>query len=141
MNGWRDPVFVVALAAGPAAALVLAALPGLVLAPGLHYPLPALALAILVYPPLEEWVFRGELQPALARRLPARLGPLSAANGLTSLAFAALHLLAHPPAWAAAVFLPSLVFGFMRERSGGLAQPITLHLTYNASYFLLLQPM
>lgn len=140
MNPWRDRRFYAALAAGLAATVVLAALPALAWAPGLHYPPAVLLLVILVYPPLEEWVFRGCLQPALASRLPAIRGPLSLANAVTSLAFAGFHLVAHPPLWAAAVFLPSLVFGYFRERSAGLLAPVVLHAGYNASYFLLLRP-
>ncbi|MDN5937271.1 MAG: JDVT-CTERM system glutamic-type intramembrane protease [Salinisphaera sp.] len=142
MRPWSDPLFYAALAAGPAAALVLAVwLPALAWLPGLHYPAQVLLLAILVYPLLEEWLFRGLLQPWIAGCFHHALGPLSAANALTSAAFAALHLLYHPPLWAAAVFLPSLVFGYFRERNGGVAAPVVLHGGYNAAYYLLLAPI
>lgn len=135
----RDPLVFLALAAGPLACLLIAALP----AAGLHlgWPWaqwPVLLLAVVVYPVLEEIVFRGGLQPALASRLPAAAGPLTLANFLTSVVFCALHFLFHPPLWAVGVFLPSLVFGYFRERHNGLAVPIALHGVYNASYFLIL---
>ena len=63
--------------------------------------------------------------------------PMVMANVLTSIAFAAVHLYAHPPLWALAVFFPSLVFGYFRDRSGRLEGPILLHIGYNASYFML----
>lgn len=138
MSPARDPLFWLALAAGPAGCLLLAMLPGVQLLPGLPASWLAPLLAVAVYPPVEEWLFRGELQPWLAERLRAAAGPLTAANAATSAVFAGLHLIFHPPAWAAAVLLPSLVFGYFRERSGGLAAPITLHAGYNAAYFLLL---
>lgn len=92
---------------------------------------------VLLLPILEEWVFRGALQPALGARWPQRYGPLSLANLLASLAFTALHFFQHAPLWAASVFLPSLLFGYFRERHGNLASPILLHVWYNAGYFLL----
>ncbi|MEQ8798377.1 MAG: JDVT-CTERM system glutamic-type intramembrane protease [Salinisphaeraceae bacterium] len=98
-------------------------------------------MAILVYPVVEEWLFRGELQPRIGRKLIRRFGPLSAANLVTSALFTALHLLFHPPGWALAVFLPSLVFGYFRDATGGLAAPMLLHGFYNACFFVLLLPV
>lgn len=138
MKFYRDSLFWSAVFAGPAACLVLAVLPGVRWMPGLSLALWPFVLSVLVYPAVEEWLFRGELQPLIARWRSRCWGPLTLANVLTSVVFAALHLLFHPPLWAASVFLPSLVFGYFRERSGGLAAPIVLHATYNAAYFLLL---
>ena len=90
-----------------------------------------------LYPVAEEALFRGLVQGWLLDRPWGRLhrGPLSLANGLTSVLFAALHLFTHPPLAAALVFFPSLVFGVARERTGGLAWPIGLHGWYNAGWF------
>jgi uncharacterized protein len=101
-------------------------------------PLTTLLLLVLVVPVLEELVFRGLVQGALLERWPRqRLGPLSAANALTSFLFAVSHLVYRAPLWAAAVFVPSLVFGYFRERHGTLASPILLHCWYNAGFFWL----
>ncbi len=59
---------------------------------------------LLVQPCLEEWVFRGLLQGEALRLTtwrgrPARLGPVTWANALVTLAFVALHLLTTPVAW------------------------------------------
>ncbi len=95
-------------------------------------------LVILIYPLLEEIVFRGALQGWLLERgLTAAWGGISTANLLTSLVFTALHFIYHPPFWAAAVFLPSLVFGFFRDRYQRLTSAIALHVFYNAGYALL----
>lgn len=135
----RDPLLWAALAAGPAGCAALALLPGVPWSPGLPVgPLLWPALAVLVYPPLEEYVFRGGLQPWMGGRWPRRWGPLTAANLGASAAFAGLHFLFHPPLWAAAVFVPSLVFGYFRERHDTLATSIALHVAYNASYLLLI---
>lgn len=138
MQLYRDPLFWLALLAGPGACLLLAALPGVGWAPGVPPAWWPFLLSVLVYPVVEEWLFRGELQPLIARWRAGRWGPLTLANGLTSILFAALHLFFHPPLWAVAVFLPSLIFGWFRERSDGLVAPIALHGGYNAAYFLLL---
>lgn len=135
----RDWQWWAATAAGPVvwAALYLVLRPAFVpawplLHPGVFLP------AALVYPVLEEIVFRGLIQDALARHVPNPLpGPLTTANVLSSVLFALMHLIGHTPLWAAAVFLPSLVFGYFRERHG-LAAPIVLHVFYNAGYFWLL---
>lgn len=134
---YRDCQFRVALAAGPAFWAALA----LVTHPHFHpaWPLArpgAFALLCLVYPVLEEIVFRGLLQEWLAQRFGRRTWyGLSAANAATSVIFASLHFLYHPPLYAASVFLPSLVFGYFRERHAGLSAPIALHVWYNAGYF------
>lgn len=81
---------------------------------------------------VEELVFRGGLQALLLRRLGARTFGISAANLATSLAFAAVHLWAHPPLAALGVLPVSLVLGAAYERSGGrLGPPIALHLYFN----------
>lgn len=106
----------------------------------LHLPnaVVTLGFIVVIYPVLEEWLFRGHMQPWLAEHVSGGWGLLSWSNLLTSALFAALHFVFHPPLWAAAVFVPSLVFGFFRERHRHLDTPIILHMGYNASYTLLL---
>lgn len=136
---WRDPVFLAAIMA----ALIYWGLMSVISTPAtdlawpLREPLRFLYPALL-YPVAEEIIFRGWLQEFIQAKLhPWRLGPLTHANLITSVVFTALHFFNHPPLWAAAVFLPSLVFGLARERSGGLTAPILLHVFYNSGYFWL----
>ncbi|MEO5573578.1 MAG: JDVT-CTERM system glutamic-type intramembrane protease [Gammaproteobacteria bacterium] len=107
----------------------------------LRAPLTFLLLA-LVYPVLEELVFRGALQGALTRQTwgGRKLGPISLANFFTSLVFAGFHLFYHAPLWAALVFLPSLIFGYFRDRHQSVRPAIVLHVFYNAGYFWLFTP-
>ena len=93
----------------------------------------------LLYPLAEELVFRGLLQEALWRTRLGRLSVycLSMPNIVTSLIFTGFHFLAHPPAWAVAVIIPSLVFGFFRDRYQSVIPAIVLHVFYNSGYFLL----
>jgi len=137
---FRDPLFLAALAAGPVAWGILAIFLPVTTDPGW----PATRLwfflsAVLLYPVLEEIVFRGLLQGWLLEREWGRrtlLGPVSIANAIAALTFAVAHLIHQPPLWAMAVFLPGLVFGYFREVHG-LWSAILLHVVYNAGFIWL----
>lgn len=116
---------------------------GLLFGPHLRAPVGWLAWAslVLVQPFLEELVFRGLLQGQALAWLqrggrPWRLGPITLANALVTLAFVALHLRAQPLAWALAVAAPSLVFGHLRERFASVWPAVGLHAFYNAGFGL-----
>lgn len=135
----RDPHFLVAVGAGAVFWAVLAALGG-------AHPLPPARLLswsylylAVVAPALEELAFRGALMGWLleygwGRR---RLLGLTLANGTASVLFTAIHFAYHPPLWAAAVLVPSLLFGHLRDRSGSVLPAVCLHVFYNAGYFAL----
>ncbi len=93
----------------------------------------------LIYPVVEEMVFRGGVQGWLRERVRYQCDwwGISRANLYTSLLFTALHFVSHPPLWAIAVFIPSLIFGYFRDRYGGIARSTILHIVYNAGFFLL----
>ncbi len=96
---------------------------------------------VLLWPLIEELLFRGLLQGQLLRLSqntvqPRRIGRVTWANALTTLAFVALHLPAQPLAWALAVALPSLVFGHLRERFASVWPAVGLHVVYNAGFGL-----
>ena len=136
---WRDPLLYLALLAGPVCWLVLFYIlqPSIQLGWPLDEPWQFL-MPVVFYPFIEEIVFRGFIQELLHDRVSSRsFGPLSVANLLTSVLFTALHFIHHAPAWAALVFLPSLVFGFFKDRTGGLTAPILLHVFYNAGFLWL----
>jgi len=136
---WRDPLFYLALVAGLLSWLILY----FILAPGIQWGWPLqvplqFIYPVLLYPVVEEVVFRGFVQELVHDRISQRsLGPLSVANLLTSVVFTALHFIYHAPGWAALVFLPSLVFGFFKDRSHRLLAPILLHIFYNAGFIWL----
>ena len=136
---WRDPLLYLALLAGPVCWLVLFYIlqPSIQLGWPLDEPWQFL-MPVVFYPFIEEIVFRGFIQELLHDRVSSRsFGPLSVANLLTSVLSTALHFIHHAPAWAALVFLPSLVFGFFKDRTGGLTAPILLHVFYNAGFLWL----
>ncbi len=88
---------------------------------------------IVAWSVAEEIVFRGGLQPWLARALPERWQrrPVTLANLATSAVFCAAHLWRHPWPLAVAVFPVSLVYGAAREQSGRVWAPALLHTTFN----------
>jgi len=136
--GWRwlaDPRFALALLAGVGFWLALA---WLGLKPPVHG-LAALLSLVLLQALVEELLFRGLLQGWLAAKPWGRiqLAGFTLANLAASLLFTALHFAGHPPLWAAGVLLPSLLFGYFRDRHDSVLPAIALHVFYNAGYFLL----
>jgi uncharacterized protein len=94
---------------------------------------------VLWQPCWEEFFFRGLLQ-GYCRQQPwgrRTWGGITAANGVTSLLFMAGHWWHHPPLWATAVLVPSLLFGYYRDRFTSVYPSIVLHVWYNAGYFIL----
>lgn len=93
---------------------------------------------VVLWPVVEELLFRGVIQRELLR-LPALariFAGISGANALTSVLFASLHLVNHPPLWAAAVLVPSLVLGYTLERYQRLLVPMLLHSLFNATWLV-----
>lgn len=139
--GWEfgaERPFYVALAAAPLALLLLDwIVPSW--SNGIRLQASMVFSAVLWQPLIEELLFRGVIQGQLRKRDWARADILSltAANFITSLLFAIAHLADHAPAWAAAVMLPSLVFGYFRDRYGHLLPSLLLHAAYNGCYLLI----
>ncbi len=90
-------------------------------------------VAIAAWSVAEEIVFRGGLQPLLARWFGARgrSWPITPANVATSVVFAALHAWRHGAAVALGVFPASLLYGVARERTGRIAPAALLHVWFN----------
>ncbi|MFB6085418.1 MAG: lysostaphin resistance A-like protein [Halodesulfurarchaeum sp.] len=96
-------------------------------------------LSIVVIAPGEELLFRGVVQGRLREALPVRIAvPLAAAI------FATVHFFALTGAAKARfvaialLFFPSLVFGYVYERTQNLLVPILIHGAYNSTLFLAL---
>ena len=134
--GWlADRQFVRALLAGVVFWVVLDRLG----ATGPVLGLAALFSLILLQPLIEELLFRGLLQGRL-RAFSWGQRPFAGftlANWTVSLLFTALHFISHPPLWAAGVLVPSLLYGYFRDRHDSVTPAIALHVFYNAGYFLL----
>jgi membrane protease YdiL (CAAX protease family) len=99
----------------------------------------ALLKLTLVFPLVEELAFRGYLQ-SKAHAQPwgkSQFSGISVANLLTTFLFCSVHFLYHSFTWSIAVILPSLVFGYFRDRFSSVVPCIILHCFYNAGYYLL----
>jgi membrane protease YdiL (CAAX protease family) len=103
----------------------------------------AVAVAVVASPLVEEWLFRGRIQGALLKtpQGSCRVAGLSVANLVTALIFTSLHVAVRGEAWAAAVIVPSLVFGLFRDRYGSIRPSVLLHGFYNAGYLTLFPPL
>jgi uncharacterized protein len=101
---------------------------------------PAFLSVTLWQPLFEELLFRGIVQGYLLQSMPWQKTwfGLSTANLLTSFLFSLAHLANHPISWSLLVCVPSLCFGFVRDRFGSIYPAIALHAFYNTGYFLLI---
>lgn len=96
-------------------------------------------LSLVIWQPLvEEVLFRGIIQGQLGRRdwgQHSWLG-ISTANAVTTILFAAIHMINSSPLFALAVMAPSLVFGYFRDYCNSVYPSIIIHCTYNAMVFV-----
>jgi membrane protease YdiL (CAAX protease family) len=131
---WKDGAYWLALMAGPVSWCLLFFLTNHAGAP--TPPWEAFVKLALIYPILEEIVFRGGIQSFLMERssLSKKTFSISGANLITSFLFAAAHLLHQSPLWASLVFFPSLIFGWAREKYDSIVPSIVLHSFYNAGF-------
>ena len=74
----------------------------------------------------EEWFFRAYLMPALGAGIKA--------NIVTSIAFSMLHLVTQGSTTAMLVFLPSLFYGWLYQKTNDLVAVILLHALSNIVY-------
>jgi hypothetical protein len=94
-------------------------------------------MLLILFPITEELFFRGIIQPIIHKKFSKTWHSISAANILTSLLFSFSHLFNHNPLWALSTFLPSMIFGWSKDRHSTLLAPLMLHCYYNAGWFYL----
>lgn len=97
--------------------------------------------SVVLYPVIEELAFRGFIQTWLSDKEIFRntlVLQLTYANIVTSFLFASFHLFNQPLIWAALIFAPSLVFGYLRDRYDAVWPSIVIHAWYNLGFLLLL---
>ncbi|MEC9376214.1 MAG: JDVT-CTERM system glutamic-type intramembrane protease [Pseudomonadota bacterium] len=93
---------------------------------------------VLIYPVTEEIIFRGYIQGLLLKRDFGLLSyyKLTVANLLTSSAFSLAHFAINNTWFSFLVFIPSLAFGYFRERYNTVIPSIILHVYYNLGFIL-----
>lgn len=89
----------------------------------------------------EEVFYRGYFQTRIGEVLPAKWKLLGVMVGVSlpiaSIVFVAGHLAVRPAAWQLGIFFPSLLFGWMRIRSGSLLAPVLYHALCNVGMYVL----
>lgn len=135
----RHRFLVLAVVLGPVggSALIIASHLSSLQLPQLSDDCATLVSLLLLAPVLEELVFRGGIQDALDRTAlgrPGLPGGVSVGNLLTSAIFAAAHLLVSPPWLAASIFVPSVVFGHLKQLYPSLLPAMLVHAWYNLCY-------
>lgn len=136
----RDSAFLLLLALGPMAWLSMIWLFAFQPLPW-HALWSSAFLSIALWQPVfEELLFRGIVQGHLLQSMARRKTwfGLSTSNLLTSFLFSLAHLASHSISWSLLVFVPSLCFGFVRDRFRSVYPSIALHAFYNTGYFLLI---
>ena len=103
---------------------------------GVQWPKEAILL-ILLLPLIEELAFRGYLQGRLAASTVQRFSiySISGQNLITTVVFSSFHLLSHSALWSLAVVIPSLIFGFFRDKYQSVIPAVILHAYFNGLYF------
>jgi membrane protease YdiL (CAAX protease family) len=109
---------------------------------GFHWKWETVAVQLILVALPEEFFFRGYLQTMLATRFSKRfrlfgleLFDVPVAVPLTCVIFAFSHSVITLRWWQFAIFFPSLVFGWLREKTGGLVAPILFHALSNLVLF------
>lgn len=97
----------------------------------------ALFVAVVLFPVLEEWVFRGllwDLWDHLKSQEAGLVSTLVVKNCCVSACFSLLHTINYGVFGAALVFIPSLWLGWVRERSDSVPLCCLVHVCWNAGY-------
>ena len=97
----------------------------------------AILTAVVLFPVLEELVFRGlfwDLWGFFTRDKTGLIASLAIKNCFISICFSLLHTINYGALGAALVFMPSLWLGWLRERSGSIKVCCLVHVLWNLGY-------
>lgn len=128
---WRDPLYIVWLLLGCSVAALVGHFS--IFSIGLYFSYANLLFIGVIYPILEEVTFRGFFMGLVLKFREARysISGISGANLLTTLCFTFFHWATQQSVTAWWVIIPSLLFGWARERYDSLIAPIILHICFN----------
>ena len=102
--------------------------------PVIEHPLSVLA-AVVLFPVLEELVFRGllwDLWDYVKRGKSVYLGTLAVKNCCISICFSMLHIFNFGVLGGLLVFIPSLWLGWLKARSGSTKTCCLVHVVWNS---------
>lgn len=95
---------------------------------------------IILMPIVEEMAFRGFLQNLISKHRPGGCTNhlvFSWANIITSLIFTGFHLINHVQAIALMTLIPSLIFGYFKDKYQNIVPGVLLHSLYNLGFIAL----
>ena len=106
----------------------------------LFFDVKSLFFLVFFYPIVEELVFRGIIQEYLHEKTKqlSSFFSFSIANLITSVFFVLIHFIHHTPYFALLTFVPSLLFGYFKDKYKHISFSIFLHMFYNLCYFSLI---
>ena len=137
---YRDREFYLALLAGlPVLSAIYLFIP--VSTGSIHPGQWSVVVALVIWQPFwEELFFRGIIQGQVYKRSWGQRAwlKISNANMVASVAFVALHIAYNPNLWSVSVFIPTLVFGYFRERHNSIYSAFALHGFYNLGYWVVI---
>ena len=95
--------------------------------------------SVIMFPIIEELTFRGILLEAFNYIFKNKklFTQISVANIATSILFAVMHTINYPLYWALLTFIPSLIFGYFKERFDSVIPSIFLHSYYNLIFLVI----
>jgi membrane protease YdiL (CAAX protease family) len=99
-------------------------------------PIASVFMMLIFAPMAEEMFFRGVVQAWIKQKLTGGLYFISYANILASLFFAFTHVFIWGVSHSIFVYIPSLIFGFLYDRTGKIHYPMILHVFYNFNIFI-----
>lgn len=142
MNSLRrviaDPYFCLAVMGPLLLAIAIISLTSATFSPVERFDNYKAAIFLIIFLPLlEEAAFRGFLQDRLGKVSileSKEYHGITASNVITSITFTALHFFHYSGILPALTFIPSLIFGFFKDRTGGISAPFFLHALYNAGF-------
>lgn len=93
-------------------------------------------LLVIIYPIVEEYVFRGLFMGFLAKYdRENSWAQVSKSNFFTSCCFSGAHALTQSWLMGFAVFLPSLWLGWVREKTNAIFLCALIHMSWNFGFF------
>ena len=97
-----------------------------------------LLIFIIISPICEEIIFRGAIQQYLNGKFIGSFAPyITKSNLITSCIFVMFHFLILEIPEILLIIFPSLIFGYLRERTNSIIPPILVHCFYNMGFMFL----
>jgi len=92
---------------------------------------------MVAVPIVEEYLFRGVFQQLVFNKIQSKILGITYANILTSIIFSLSHIFSTPILSSILIFIPSIIFGVLYDRSKSIYPSIIVHSIYNFNIFMI----